>query len=68
MERHGRKDAYRSIGLSRDLPQSEDTIAWVIRELNDLQANQYENYTPNLSEILMEADPVLLLSQRVRCF
>ena len=36
VETYGRQnDAYRLIGASRDLPQSEDTIAWVIDELND---------------------------------
>src|SRR6267154_1533845 len=50
VETYGREnDAYRLIGASRDLPQTEDTIAWVIDELNDAQADQYENYTYNLS-------------------
>src|ERR1700730_15506223 len=36
VETYGRQnDAYRQIGLSRDFQQSEDTIAWVIDELND---------------------------------
>jgi hypothetical protein len=54
-------DAYRLIGLSRDLPQSEDTIAWVIQELNDPQTDQFENHAFNLSMILVQADPALLL-------
>jgi hypothetical protein len=61
VETYGKKDAYRLIGLSRDLQQSEDTIAWVINELNDPQTNQYENYAFNLSMVLVEADPFLLL-------
>ena len=61
VETHGRQDAYRLIGLSRDLPQTEDTIAWVIDELNDEQTDQYENYAYNLSMVLVEADPALLL-------
>ena len=40
VETHGRQDAYRLIGLSRDLPQTEETIAWVIDELNDEQTDQ----------------------------
>ncbi len=35
VETSGRQDAYHLIGPSRDLRQSEDTIAWVIDELND---------------------------------
>ena len=64
VETYGREnDAYRLIGLSRDLPQSEDTIAWVIDELDDPQSDQYENYTYNLSMVLAKADPAVLLSR-----
>lgn len=64
VETYGRQnDAYRLIGLSRDLPQSEDTISWVIDELDDPQSDQYENYTYNLSMILLKADPAVLLSR-----
>ena len=62
VETYGRQnDAYRLIGLSRDLPQTEDTIAWVIDELNDEQTDKYENYAYNLSMVLVKADPTLLL-------
>src|SRR5271166_3573314 len=61
VETYGRQnDAYRLIGLSRDLPQSEDTITWVIDELNDDSCNNYENYAYNLSMVLVDADPALL--------
>jgi hypothetical protein len=53
VETYGKKDAYRLIGLSRDLPQSEDTVAWVIKELNDPQTDQHENYAYNLSMVLV---------------
>jgi hypothetical protein len=58
---HGRHDAYRLIGPARDLPQTAESIAWIIDELNDEQSEQYENYTFNLSMVLVKADPVLLL-------
>ncbi len=61
VEIYGRQDAYRLIGLSRDLPQTEESIGWVIDELNDDQSDRYENYTYNLSMVLVEADPSLLL-------
>lgn len=62
VETYGRQnDAYRLIGASRELPQTEDSIAWVIDELNGEQADKYENYVFNLSMILVEADPALLL-------
>jgi hypothetical protein len=61
VETHGKQDAYRLIGSSRDLPQTEETVAWVIDELNADESDQYENYTYNLSMVLMEADPTLLL-------
>lgn len=61
VESYGRQNTYRLIGLSRDLRQSEDTIAWVLSELNDPQADRYEDYAYNLSMVLVEADPALLL-------
>jgi hypothetical protein len=61
VETYGRQDAYRLLGLSRDLPQTAESLAWVIDELNDDQSDTYENYTYNLSMVLVEADPTLLL-------
>jgi DNA-binding Lrp family transcriptional regulator len=63
VETYGRQnDAYRLIGASRDLLQTEDTIAWVIDELNG-EADKYENYAYNLSMVLLDADAALLLSR-----
>jgi SEC-C motif len=61
VEIHGRQDAFHQIGSSRDLRQTEESIAWVIDELNDERSHDYENYTYNLSMILIHADPSLLL-------
>jgi len=61
VETYGREDAYRLIGLSRDLRQTEESVAWVIDELNDEQSDNYENYIYNLSMVLAAADPALLL-------
>jgi hypothetical protein len=62
VETYGREnDTYRLIGASRDLPQTAETIAWVIDELNSDLCDKYENYPYNLSMVLVDADPVLLL-------
>jgi hypothetical protein len=62
VETYGRQnDAYRLIGASRELPQTEDTIAWVIDELNAGPTAAFENYAYNLSMVLVDADPALLL-------
>ncbi len=61
VETYGRQDAYHLVGASRGLRQTEDTIAWVIRELNDERCDEHENYAYNLSMVLVEADPALLL-------
>jgi hypothetical protein len=62
VETYGKEnDAYRMIGSARDLPQSEDTIAWIIDELNDKSCAKYENYAYNLSMVLVDADAALLL-------
>jgi hypothetical protein len=42
--------------MRRLIPQAEDTIDWVIDELNDNQSDQYENYTYNLSMVLASLD------------
>ena len=57
VETYGRQDAYRLIGPSRDLPQTEESLAWVIDELNDDQSDRYEDYTYNLSMVLVEPTP-----------
>src|SRR5450755_3855018 len=62
VETYGRQnDAYRLMGASRHLRQSEETIAWLINELNDDSCDKYENYAYNLSMALVGADPALLL-------
>jgi SEC-C motif len=62
IETYGRQnDAFRLIGSSRDLQQSEHTIGWVIDELNSDSCDIFENYPYNLSMILLDADPALIL-------
>ena len=61
VETFGRQDAYSLIGRSRYLPQTAETISWIIDELNNEQSDQYENYTYNLWMALLRADPALLL-------
>lgn len=61
VEKFGRTDAYRLVGSARDLPQTDATIGWVIDELNDEQCDKYDSYAYNLSMVLLEADPVLVL-------
>jgi hypothetical protein len=62
VDTYGREnDAYRLIGTSRGLPQTAETIAWVIDELNAGLTATFENYAYNLSMVLVDADPVLLL-------
>ncbi len=54
-------DAYRLIGAARELPQTKATIAWVIDELNVEATATFENYAYNLSMVLLDADPAVLL-------
>lgn len=61
VETFGRQEAYHLIGLSRDLPQTEETIGWIIDELNEEESDQNGNYIFNLSMVLVHADPALLL-------
>jgi len=61
VERYGRDDAYQLIGGSVDLRHTEETISWVIEELQDPNAERYENYVFNLNRVLCHADPALLI-------
>src|SRR5262249_39609926 len=63
VETYGREDGYRLIGPSRDLRQTEDTITWVLNELNDERSDSYESYVYNLSMVLVQADVALLLTR-----
>ncbi|NUQ62786.1 MAG: SEC-C domain-containing protein [Pirellulales bacterium] len=60
LETHGKEDAYRLVGGAVALPQTAETIDWVIRELNDERSPSYESYTYNLGRVLWGANPRLL--------
>lgn len=61
VEAFGRQDAYHMIGASRGLPQTQESIAWIVDEVNNEESNRHENYTFNLSMVLVRAAPPLLL-------
>ncbi len=61
VEAHGKQEAYRLIGPARDLRQTDESIDWLLGELNDERSSDYESYVTNLSAILLEADPALLV-------
>ena len=61
IEKYGREDAYHLVGSSVDLRQTEETVSWIIDELNDPDSDRYENYTFNLTRVLCHADPALLV-------
>ena len=61
VEKYGREDAYHLVGGSVHLRHTEETVAWVIEELQDPAAERYENYIFNLNRVLCDADLALLL-------
>lgn len=62
VETYGRdSETYQLIGAARKLAHTEDTICWVIDELNDESCGDYDSYAYNLSMVLVKADPALLL-------
>jgi hypothetical protein len=61
VEKYGREDAYQLVGGSVHLRHTEETIAWVIGELQDPASERYDNYLFNLNRILCDADLALLL-------
>lgn len=61
VERYGRDEAYHLVGASTDLAHTDETISWVVDELDREDADQYENYTFNLTRVVCHADPALLV-------
>jgi hypothetical protein len=61
VERYGRKGAYQLVGASTELAHTDDSISWVVEELNRADADEFENYTFNLTRVLCQADPALLV-------
>lgn len=61
VERYGREDAYHLVGGSVDLRHTQETISWVVEELQAPDAERYENYVFNLNRVLCHADPALLI-------
>ena len=64
VERYGREGAYSLIGSSTNLPQTEETLSWIIDELKDERSDSYENYRYNLWRVLHQTDPVLLAPRK----
>lgn len=63
VEKYGREEAYQLVGGSVNLRHTEETIAWVVEELQDPASERYENYVFNLNRVLCDADLALLLSR-----
>ena len=61
VEKYGREDAYHLVGGSVNLRHTEETVSWVIEELQDPAAERYENYVFNLNRVLCHVDPALLI-------
>ncbi len=59
------QNAYLFIGCASTLPQTEETVRWILNELNSKKINQKEidqfNYLFNLGRMLYHAEPGLLL-------
>ena len=61
VKRYGREGAYHLVGSCTQLIHTEESISWVIDELDREDAHQYENYAFNLTRVLCHADPALLV-------
>jgi hypothetical protein len=60
IEKYGRREAFSQIHVIADLAQSEATLDWAIRELNQQQDHAY---CLRLSRLVVNADPRLLLAR-----
>lgn len=67
VKQYGREHSYRIVGFASDLPQTDETIHWVLNELsrdvNKADMDQV-NYLYNLSRILAGANPGLLFQHK----
>lgn len=63
IETYGREGAFLTLYHLADLPQTETTVEWAIRELYRKADNRdvYDEFFPALSRLLCHADPQLLL-------
>ena len=61
VETYGRADAPRLIWSLSALRQTEQSVAWMIAELNLDRDDVPEGYTSGLSRALVAADPILLI-------
>ena len=61
MKTFPKQDSVYVLCAARELPQTPETLAWVIDELNVEQNAEFPSNTYNLSMILVHADPRLLL-------
>lgn len=69
IEKYGWEHSYSLIGRASDLPQTDETIHWVLNELRrDVNKSDMDqvNYLYNLSRILAGADPGLLLQHKAK--
>jgi hypothetical protein len=64
VEKYGGKEAYWLVGGVVGVKQTEATISWIVDELNKPDAGGYENYAFNLTRVLCQADPTLLVSRK----
>lgn len=67
VEKYGWEHSYSLIGRASDLPQTDETIHWVLNELSrDINKDDMDqvNYLYNLGRVLAKADPGLLLQHK----
>ncbi len=61
IETFGRENAITLMGQGTVLPHTDETIDWIVDELNNEENDQFINYTFNLSRALFHADASILL-------
>jgi hypothetical protein len=58
IEKYGRREAFSNVSFLEELPQSDETISWLIREVRE--AGEHPDYVARLSMLLADADAELL--------
>jgi hypothetical protein len=61
VERLGPKDAFSYLFSISDLAQTEETVAWAVKQIQRPRTSEEDNFTSHIGRLLYQADPMLVL-------
>src|ERR1700690_2348927 len=61
VERLGPKDAFSYLFPISNLAQTEETVAWAVKQIQRPRTSEEDNFTSYIGRLLYQADPMLVL-------